>query len=124
MAEDGIEPVVEFPSSATLAEKIKKGQKFTPEEKEAAKKAYREEMEKPVSLDELEKANDQILRRLMKQVNNVPAKELPKMHDIIKTAIAEKKSRGEKTKDETKEPEPTREEMLTALQGRRVEKAP
>lgn len=95
------------------------GIKLTAEEKAVLKEAYKSE-KAPVTLDELEFAHDQILKRLTKQTNTLPAKDLPKVLEIFRTAIMEKKSRGEKG-DVEKEKEPSREEMLAALQGRRVE---
>lgn len=93
------------------------GIKLTAEEKAVVKDAYRSE-KAPVTLDELEFAHDQILKRLTKQTNTLPAKELPKVLEIFKAAIMEKKTRGEKG-DMEKKKEPTREEMISALQGRR-----
>ena len=109
------------PSGASLADaeaKIRMGVKLSAEEKAVVKEAYKSE-KAPVTLDELEFAHDQILKRLTKQTNTLPAKELPKVLEIFRTAITERKSKGEKG-DLEKAKEPTRDEMLAALQGRRA----
>lgn len=108
-------------------EKIKRGIKLTQPEKEELR-LYREKNplvlkeEVPVSLDELEKAQDKILKRITKGVGRITDKDLPKMLEIVRTAIQEKRGKGEKTKaDEAIKP-PSRAEMLAKVAGRRAEK--
>lgn len=98
-------------------EKIKLGVKLTKEEKAKLKAAA----EQPVTLDELEKANDKIIKLLISRVGNTSAKDLPKILEIVRTAITEKKAKGEKSGEEAAVKEPTRQEMLEAIKGRRAE---
>lgn len=103
-------------------EKIKRGIKLTDAEKVEHKKWLAEQDAQPVTLDELEIANDKILKRIIRGVNNVESKDLPKMLDIVRTAINEKRSKGEKTKTEEVIKPPTRAEMLAKIAGRRADK--
>lgn len=76
----------------------------------------------PVSLEDLEEAQDKILKRLTKSLGIIATKDLPKTLDIIKTAIQEKRGKGEKTKaDEVIKP-PSRAEMQAKVAGRRADK--
>ena len=99
------------------SEKIKRGIKLTDEEKVVYKAWLKEEEEKPITLDDLKTAQKKTLRRLMSKTNEFAPKDLPKVLEIIKEAIAERTAGGEQVGNE-KPPEVTRAEMLAELQKR------
>lgn len=101
-----------------LEEKLAGGNALTQQEKVRLKKLRRV----PVTLPELEEAKDALLKRICKQVHSLPAKEIPKAMELISGAINERRAGGEKI-GAAESRQPTREEMLAALQGRSPVKA-
>ena len=99
------------------SEKVKRGTALTDEEKVVYKAWLKEQEERPITLEDLRSAQKKTLRRLMQKTNEFAPKDLPKVLEIIKEAIAERTAGGEQGKDE-KPPEVTRAEMLAELQKR------
>ena len=101
--------------AAIVREKIKRGIPLSQQEKAVLTKDEKDK----ITLEELEETENRILKQLSKNIGSIPTKDLPKALEIVKTAINERKAKGEKGAELGKPKEPTREEMLAAIQGRR-----
>lgn len=76
----------------------------------------------PLSLEELEEAKNRALRQMVKNIGHIHTRELPRMLEIINSAIGEKKTRGELGVSE--KTAPTRAQMIEMLQGRKAGSPP
>ena len=76
----------------------------------------------PPTLDDFQEARNSALKRLMKNLVAIPTRDLPKFLDILNEEITKRQTMGDASG--VKNREPTRAEMLEALQGKRPEPKP